>query len=121
MRLDLVRDEDRRELDSPDPTDHLASSGLSKLILSCFQLPQLQKIFELNLSMPRVEMLFIYFFCTRPCMIKCAKPADISISQLVFQDLIRIRTPNRGIDPTVTHIHETIITQKNIEESFKED
>ena len=39
-----------------------------------------------------------------------------------FKILIRIRTPNRGIDPTVTHIHETITTQKKtIEESFKED
>ena len=27
-----------------------------------------------------------------------------------FKILIRIRTPNRGIDPTVTHIHETITT-----------
>ena len=39
-----------------------------------------------------------------------------------FKILIRIRTPNRGIDPTVTHIHVTItIQKKNIEESFKED
>ena len=29
-----------------------------------------------------------------------------------FKILIRIRTPNRGIDPTVTHIHETITIQK---------
>ena len=29
-----------------------------------------------------------------------------------FKILIRIRTPNRGIDLTVTHIHETITTQK---------
>ena len=45
--------------------------------------------------------------------------AKVSIFQVKI--LIRIRTPNRGIDPTVTHIHETITTQKNIEESFKED
>ena len=36
-----------------------------------------------------------------------------------FKILIRIRTPNRGIDPTVTQIHETTCTQTTSKKALK--